>query len=246
MNRLSATYPWNPHVNTLLLAYVTWMDVKIFTMKLHGWCVPPYLAFFKCIHFSRGKKYGRVLEKKLKNSLSNPRWQMSSYFSVTLIHSLNSCFPYKLRIQLHYLASYLFAYSPVQLLTLPLMGRLKWRCVQCPKSILIGGWLWLCRTKIGTPNLLWDELKWLGMDMKIEVDWQILLSSDTYHWIFSPPRIDPICQIKQFLGDTLAHEHIICVREAFIKKKKNKTTFVILGGGGGQKFSKCHLFKSRV
>ena len=71
-----------------------------------GW-VPPYLAFFKCIHFSRGKKYGRVLEKKLKNSLSNPRWQMSSYFSVTLIHSIKSCFPYKLRNQLHYLASYL-------------------------------------------------------------------------------------------------------------------------------------------
>ena len=39
MNRLSATYPWNPHVNMLLLAYVTWMGVKIFTMKLHGWCV---------------------------------------------------------------------------------------------------------------------------------------------------------------------------------------------------------------
>ena len=38
MNRLSATYPWNPHVNTLLLAYVTWMVLKIFTMKLYGWC----------------------------------------------------------------------------------------------------------------------------------------------------------------------------------------------------------------
>ena len=39
MSRFKDTYPWNPHVNTLLLAYVTCMGIKIFTMKLHGWCV---------------------------------------------------------------------------------------------------------------------------------------------------------------------------------------------------------------
>ena len=36
--RLSATYPWKCYVNTLLMAYVTWMGINIFTMKPHGWC----------------------------------------------------------------------------------------------------------------------------------------------------------------------------------------------------------------
>ena len=98
------------------------------------------------------------------------------------------------------------------------------RCVLQPAE-MIPGW--------PLPLVLWRSLQMLRQIIMSLVatnhDAELRMhfcKRDRNHWFFN-------CR------------HSFRVREAFIKKK-NKMTFVILGGGGGQKFSKCHLFKSRV